>query len=444
MMNSENYKIKEWYKSNFEKFEKNLNGESKTFFHQSRKDAFSKIDDFDFPTQKVEEWKYTNISPILKHNFVPASIAVKTEISKDEVKNIAFENFESHLLVFVNGIFSKDLSSIDGLPQGVIIDSLNNILENNPDILQKHHAEISKSENIFTTLNAAYAYDGFVAIVPDGKIVGKPVQILYLNGSGSENILSTPRNFISVGKDAQLKVIAHFMGVSDNTYFTDSVTDVVCGENSVVEIYKIQNESNAAFHIERTSVSQKNSANFSHHNLSFGGALARNDIYSVLDGEHIESHLYGLYLANEKQHVDTHTFIDHAKPNSFSNEVYKGILDDESHGVFGGKILVRQDAQKTNAYQSNKTVLLSKNANIDTKPQLEIYADDVKCSHGATVGHLDDNAYFYIRSRGVPDDLAKSMLIHAFANDVIEAVKIEPLRESLNHMIFEHLHRVEI
>jgi Fe-S cluster assembly protein SufD len=212
----------------------------------------------------------------------------------------------------------------------------------------------------------------------------------------------------------------------------------------LVDYYKILDENDDSFHVDRTQVHQHESSVFTHFSLSFGSGIGRNDLKSTLDGENIECNYFGLYLAHEKQHIDNHTFVDHAKPNSVSNELYKGILDDESRGVFSGKILVRQDAQKTNAYQSNKTVLLSKKANIDTKPQLEIYADDVKCSHGATVGHLDETAYFYIRSRGVPAELAKSMLIRAFVNDVVEKIKIEELRDEINHMIFNHLHRVEI
>jgi Fe-S cluster assembly protein SufD len=183
---------------------------------------------------------------------------------------------------------------------------------------------------------------------------------------------------------------------------------------------------------------------FNQFNITFGGELVRNDINSQLDGENIETHFYGLYMINGKQHVDNHTFVDHAKPNCMSNELYKGILDENARGVFNGKIIVRQDAQKTNAYQQNKTILLSNSAKIDTKPQLEIFADDVKCSHGATVGHLDDESEFYIRSRGVPKELAKSMLIRAFANDVIETIKISELKDQINHMIFEHLHKIEI
>ncbi|MDP3582705.1 MAG: Fe-S cluster assembly protein SufD, partial [Ignavibacteria bacterium] len=252
------------------------------------------------------------------------------------------------------------------------------------------------------------------------------------------------RNLIVAGKGSQVSVIANYSGASEKTYLNNIVTEIFVEENAIVNLYKVQNESDEAYHIEKVQAKQSKNSVLNHYNITFGGAIVRNDINSVLDGENIETHYYGLYMVNGNQHVDNHTFVDHAKPNCMSNELYKGILDDNARGVFNGKIIVRQDAQKTNAYQQNKTILLSKTATIDTKPQLEIFADDVKCSHGATVGHLDDVSEFYIRSRGVPQELAKSMLIRAFANDVIETIKIEPLKEQINHMIFEHLHKVEV
>jgi len=249
---------------------------------------------------------------------------------------------------------------------------------------------------------------------------------------------------IMAGKNSQVSIIANYRGSGSQKYFNNAVTEIFIGENSIVDLYKIQNEKDDSYHIEKVQALQKKNSVFNHYNLNFGGAIVRNDINSLLDDENTETHFYGLYLAHGNQHVDNHTFADHAKPNCMSNELYKGILDDNARGVFNGKIMVRKDAQKTNAYQSNKTILLSRTAKIDTKPQLEIFADDVKCSHGTTVGQLDEESEFYIKSRGVPQELAKSMLIRAFANDVIEKIKIEPLKEQLNHMIFEHLHRVEI
>lgn len=433
----------DWYVSNFKTFENKLNGESKSFLHSLRKDAIAQLSELDFPTKKNEEWKYTNIAPILKHNFVPALNSEAVKVTMEDVEKNIFSGFDCCVMVFANGIYSSELSTVKA-EDGVVIDSLRNVLKTKPELVEKYIGQSAKIENGFHALNTAYALDGAVIIIPDGKVVENPVQLLFLSGDDSNNTLSLPRNIIIAGKNSQINVIENYRGYSDNPYFTNTITEVYADENAIVNLHKVQNESDSAYHIEKTEVHQKRNSLFNHYSFSFGGSIVRNDINSTLDDENVETHYYGLYLAHKDQLVDNHTFVDHAKPNCMSNEVYKGILDDNSKGVFNGKIMVRPDAQKTNAFQSNKTVLLSDTARIDTKPQLEIFADDVKCSHGATVGHLDDAAYFYIRSRGIPEELAKSMLIRAFANDVVEVIKIDSLKEQLNHMIFEHLNRVEI
>ncbi|MCX6170491.1 MAG: Fe-S cluster assembly protein SufD [Ignavibacteriales bacterium] len=435
---------KEFYIENFNTFQKKLNGESKSFLNDIRKEAMNRLSELEFPTNRNEEWKYTNVSPILKQNFVPAVNTTIPNFTKEEIKKFLFQDFDCHLLVFVNGFFSEELSRIDQLPKGVVLGSLKKISKEDPQILSSYINKISKIDNAFNALNTAYALDGLVVIVPDGIELEKPIQVLYLNTSENEVVLSLPRNLIVAGKKSYVSVIANYSGYGEEKYFSNIITEVFVDEYAIVNLCKVQNENENSYHIEKVQAQQKKNSVFNHYNVTFGGAIVRNDINSLLDGENIETHYYGLYMANGTQHVDNHTFIDHAKPNCMSNELYKGILDDNSRGVFNGKIIVRQDAQKTNAYQQNKTILLSKGATIDTKPQLEIFADDVKCSHGATVGHLDETSEFYIRSRGVPQELAKSMLIRAFANDVIETIKIEPLKEQINNMIFDHLHRIEI
>jgi Fe-S cluster assembly protein SufD len=444
MNNMEHKSVNEWYVAKFKSFEDKLNGQSKSFLHDIRKKALNNLAELSFPTNRNEEWKYTNVAPILKHNFIPAMISTVPKFQQDEIKPFLFKDFDYHLIVFLNGLFAEELSEIGNLPKGVVVDGLNRITKNNPGSISKYINNLSKIDNAFNALNTAYSYDGLVVIIPDGTILEKPIQVLYLNSSKDDLVLSLPRNLIIAGKNSQVSVITNYRGYGDKTYFSNIITEIYIGENAIVDFYKIQNENDESYHIEKVQAIQKKNSVFNHYNINFGGAIVRNDINTLHDDQNIETHYYGLYLAHGKQHVDNHTFIDHAKPNCISNELYKGILDDNSRGVFNGKIIVRRDAQKTNAYQQNKTILLSKTATIDTKPQLEIFADDVKCSHGATVGHLDDTSEFYIRSRGVPQELAKSMLIRAFANDVIDTVKIEPLKEQINHMIFEHLHRVEI
>jgi Fe-S cluster assembly protein SufD len=436
--------IKDFYIDKFIDFEKKLNGKSKTNFHSFRKDAIAKFKEIDFPTTKNEEWRFTDVSPITKQNFIPANLISKIKIDKSKVEKLIFTGFDFHLLVFVNGIFEPSLSEIKDLPKNVFVGSLKKFQAENEDLFYKHFNKIVSNDTAFNFLNSLFSVDGFAVYVPKNIVLEKPIQVLFINGSEDENILISPRNLFVVEENSQMKIIVNYNGLNNQKYFSNIITEIFIGENAIVDYYQIQNENDDSYHIEKIQAIQKDKSLFNQFNITFGGEIVRNDINSKLDGEYIETHLYGLYMINGKQHVDNHTFVDHAKPNCMSNELYKGILDENSHGVFNGKIIVRQDAQKTNAYQQNKTILLSKGATIDTKPQLEIFADDVKCSHGATVGHLDEDSEFYIRSRGVPKELAKSMLIRAFANDVIETMKITELKEQINHMIFQHLHQIEI
>jgi len=437
-MNIDN--IKKWYLDNHKKFELLVSNDP---FKNIRRDSTSKFETTSFPSKNDEEWKYTNISPILKKEFIPSPL-VDTPVSKlMDLDKYLIPELDVHLLVFINGIFNEDLSSVEQVEDGIIIDSFYNQATNNPDFLHKNLMKKESLENSFNLLNNSFMYDGYIIYVPKNKIVQKPVHILNVAAHSDSLPLIQPRNLIVAEENAQVKIINEFIGPDRSEYFTNIVTEISVDQNANVTFYKIQNESNSAYHIDKTDIIQNESSVFNHFSLSFGGRIVRNDINTKLDGENIELHLYGLYLGNEEQHIDHHTFIDHAKPNCESNELYKGILDDKARGVFSGKIFVNQIAQKTNAFQSNKSVLLSDEASVDAKPQLEIYADDVKCSHGATVGKLDEQAYFYIRSRGVPEDSARSMLIRAFVDDVVSEIKLDPLKEKVNHTIFEHLHREE-
>lgn len=439
-------KTKEWYLNNFQSFEEKLNGDSKLFLHEVRKEAINQLARTDFPNTKDEEWRFTNINPILKQNFIPAvNLDNKVQlVSKEELRKYLFSGFEFYLMTFINGIFSEELSDLNNIPKGISIDSLSSLSKKNNEFIKTRISKFIKTENAFNLLNKAYSTDGAVIIVNDNVVLEKPIQILYLNGDRDNSVLSVPHNFIFAGKNSQVSVVNLFASIDNSSiHFTNSLTEVFTDESAIVDLYKIQNENDKSYHYEKVEAYQLKRSIFNHYNFAFGAEIVRNDINSTLDDENIETHYYGLYLANGNQLVDNHTFVDHAKPNCMSNELYKGILDNNARGVFNGKIIVRKDAQKTNAYQQNKTVLLSNGAKVNTKPQLEIFADDVKCTHGATVGHLDDTAYYYIRTRGIPSELAKSMLIRAFANDVVEVIKITPLREQLNHMIFEHLHKVE-
>lgn len=439
-----NRKANNWYVSLAENFETRLNGKDNLFLKNLRKSAIDKLAAADFPTLKTEEWKYTNLNRVLNKEFIHAATVEKVELTKEDVDSFKVEDFDYHLLVFVNGIFSKEFSNVRELPKNIFVGSLNDGIQSGNEFIKNYLGKQINNKTAFGHLNDAYMLDGAFIVIPDGTILEKPIQILNISGHQNELTFNTPRNLIIAGKNSQSSIFFKYVGIKGSKYFTNSVTEIYVDKNALINIYKIELEDVESYHIERTEVYQKANSVFNHYNFTFGGSLVRNDINSKMDDENIECHLNGLYIGRDAQHFDNHTFIDHTKPNCYSNELYKGILDDKAHGVFSGKILVDKDAQKTNAYQSNKTILLSRDASIDTKPQLEIYADDVKCSHGATVGHLDETALFYILSRGIPEEKAKSMLITAFAEDVVSKIKIKELKEKLNHLIFEHLNRVEV
>ena len=291
----------------------------------------------------------------------------------------------------------------------------------------------SDKHNPFTALNTCFLSDGGYLVVPDGMVVERPIVIFYLSNAGNNPSVSHPRSLIVIGKNARATVVERYIG--EGTYFTNAVTEISLAEGAILDHVKVQDESATAYHIANTQIVLAAKSNFTSHFLSLGGSLVRNEVRVRFDGEHAEATVNGLYLANRTQHIDNFTVIDHAKPNCASHELYKGILGDRAHGVFNGKILVRKDAQKTDAKQTNKVLLLSDDATINTKPQLEIFADDVKCTHGATIGQLDANKLFYLQSRGIPLDAARRLLTFAFANDVVNRLKIESLREELEARI---------
>ena len=443
MKNEKYMEAKKRYLSEFERFQNSLNGEKAADANKLRLSAFNKFKLLDFPTKKNEDWKDTNVSPILSRNFAP--VTFKDEVNDNiEIEDYVFKNFDSNLLVFINGLYSVKHSNIIEKNDNIFIGRLSEFATEFPEKFENYFNSNLNNQTVFGVLNSAYSIDGAIIYLKKNTVLENLLQVLYLNGEGKEDILIQPKNLIVAEEGSQAKVIINYNGTESGKYFTNAVTQIILGENSIVDVYKIENENSTAFHIEDTLINQEKGSVLTHFSLAVGASLTRNDLSSVLQGENIESNLYGLFLTNGTRHVDNHTFVDHTKPNCYSNELYRGILDDDSHGVFRGKIMVREDAQKTNAYQSNKNLLLSEKAGIDTKPQLEIYADDVKCSHGATIGAIDKEAYFYIRSRGIPENIAQSMLIKAFAEDVVEPIKIKELKSDINNLVFKTLHREEL
>jgi Fe-S cluster assembly protein SufD len=426
--------FKDWFISKFAELEKNLNGEKEHFIHQQRKEAIENFSKLNFPNTKDEEWKYTNISPLLNYKFISAK--KDSDDKKIDISSFLFSKDEHSVITFINGIYSEKSSKIKDLPDGVVIDNLLAVEKNNPELVKKYFGKFaSTNDNIFTALGTAFVSDGVFIHIPDNKVIEDIIHVLYITDTNEEIIVVQPRNLIVAGKNSQATVIEHYLSLTDSTYFTNSVTEVIAEENSFIDHIKLQEESRNAFHISRMEIDQERNSNFTSHAISFGAQISRNDINARFNDEGGECTLNGLFLTEDKQLFDTHTLIDHAMPHCNSHEHYKGILNDKSRGVFNGKVMVRKDAQKTNAFQQNNNIILTKDALVNTKPQLEIFADDVKCSHGATVGQLDMDAMFYLKSRGIGDDAAKAILIHAFASDVVKSIKVEAIRNYLEEIL---------
>lgn len=434
--------IKNWYLKNFEQFENSLNGDRLSSISNLRKEALNKFSELDFPTTKDEEWKYTSIAPLLQYNFKPDF--EKRSISKELVNKFTFESLEPNVVIVVNGLYYPEFTTLNDIPEGVTVNSILKMISSNSLLVEKHFGKYAEfGTHIFTSLSTAFTKDGVFIHVPEGKIVEQPIHILFITESGNEKLLVQPRNLFIADKNSQVTIIEHFVNIDSAVYFTNAVTEAVVGENAVFDHIKLQEESKEAFHIGRTEIDQERTSNFTSHSVSLGASLSRNDFNAKFNDEGGECTLNGLFLTEDNQLFDTHTLIDHAKPYCNSHEHYKGILDDTSRGVFNGKVMVRKDAQKTNAFQENNNIILSREALVNTKPQLEIFADDVKCSHGATIGQLDKDAMFYLKARGIGDETARAILIHAFASDVIRSVKVEPVRNYIEEILTKKFNQPE-
>ncbi|WP_420147185.1 Fe-S cluster assembly protein SufD [Spirosoma sp.] len=417
--------------------EERMNGERKAPLHQLRRAALKQFDLLGFPTIRHEEWKYSNVNGLLKESF---DLDETTTLTSDDLAPLEIPNLDGNILYFVNGRYHPELSRIVSPAEQVQITSFAEAIKADPEFIGAHFAHYADyQENAFTALNTALANDGVVVRVPANTVVEQPIILRFITDARQKNISSQPRNLITVGKNAEVMMAESYRTLGDQASFVNVVTEIALDRDARMQYYKVQNETEKAYHIGTTQVFQTDNSHFYSATVTLNGNFVRNNLNIVLNGQYAEAFMYGLYMPNGRQHVDNHTLVDHAMPNSYSNELYKGILDDNSTGVFNGKIFVRQDAQKTNAYQSCKNVVLSPGASMNTKPQLEIFADDVKCSHGTTTGQLNDEALFYMRSRGIPKDEARTLLLYAFSQDVLSQIKIQPIREYLERVVTEKL-----
>lgn len=425
----------------FEILESHMNGTSDSDIHQIRKTAMNRFNTLGFPTTKNEDWKYTNLAAILKNDFSQIILNTEEQDLNLDLSEYWIQNLEVNLLVFVNGKFVEKRSVIKDKGNGLVLGSLESAIKLAPQLISQHFAQYANSEEeSFVNLNTAFAQDGAFIHVPDNKVLDHPVIILHITDGKTGTVFSQPRHLVIAGSSSKVKVVEIYQSQNrKGVSLCNSVTEISAADNAIVEHYKLQEEGTEATNISEVQVYQQRDSRVYCHSYALDGDLMRNKTNMVLDDENCEGHLYGLYVLEGQQHVDNRSLVDHAKPHCFSNELYKGVIGGQAKGVFNGRIMVREDAQKTNAFQSNKNILMSDDAHIFTKPQLEIFADDVKCTHGATTGQLDDDAIFYLRSRGLTKDQARVYLLHAFTDEVLEHCTIEPLKEHVRKKVNDRL-----
>jgi len=390
------------------------------------------------PTVRDEDWRFTSMAPLSTAEFTPAE---PISGAADRLADVAYADAPVRLVI-VNGRYDSTLSRTKALKPGVKAGSLAAALTENADVVQRYFGQVADSTSrAFAALNTAFVQDGAFIHVSEGAVADTPIHVIYVTGADAARVMAHPRTLVVAAANSEIRVVESYVGATEGTYFTNAVSEIFVGENARVDHYKVQQESFEAIHVGSVHVHTTRNATVSSHSFALGGKLVRNDAMAILDGEGGDCTLNGLYLADRDRLVDNHTTIDHAKPHCGSHEIYKGILGGTARAVFNGKIIVRQDAQKTDAKQTNRALLLTDGATINTKPQLEIFADDVKCTHGAAIGQLDDDAIFYLRARGLTFSEARDMLIHAFAGDILARVQIAPLHDALEAELFAQLAR---
>ena len=425
------------YRTLFDLKAQQLNGQKNHPLQTLRRQAMDRLADIGFPARKDEDYKYTYVTKIAKENYVEGKGAI---IGENVLKQASFGALEAYQLVFVNGVLDANLSNIENPVKGLTISTLKAGLdeETTQELIENSlNSEIGL--NAFVALNTALVQNGTFIHVAKGTIVDKPIHIMNITVSGGQAIITNPQVLLVAEANSEVSLIETYSAVNDGTYFTNALARFIVGQNAHVHHYKLQNESVNAFQINNSIATQDRDSTYSSYVLDLGGKTVRNNLSSHLQASGTNTNLYGVYLAKGNQHIDNQSFIDHAHPHCESNELYKGIIDEKGRGVFNGKVNVRQDAQKTNAFQQNSSLVLSDTAIMDTKPQLEIFADDVKCSHGATIGQLDESSMYYLRTRGMNEQKARAMLQFAFVAEVLENFKIDAVKEKALAMMEEKL-----
>ena len=426
------------------RFDVKRNGHHPGWLKGLRRSAFQWVAEQGFPTAKDDAWKYTRVAPILEVPFEPAEPAMSRRLSPGGIEALAGDLGGARLVV-VNGYFAPELSSLKKLPAGVEVISLAAALAEDEELLAPFLSRPYREQpHAFTALSAALAEDGALVRIPANTTIEEPIHVVFVSDTGASPLVSHPRSLVFAGANSRATIVESYVGILGDVYLTNAVTDIVLEEGAVVEHYKLQNEAETAFHIALLDVRQGRGSRFSSHSLALGASTARHEVRVKLEAEGAEVILNGLYMPKNEQHLDNPTTIEHAAPHCTSRELYKGIVDGRGRGSFDGRIIVRPGASKTDASQTNKNLLLSESAQVDTRPRLEIFADDVRCSHGAAVGQLDDNAVFFLRSRGVPHRAARDLLTYAFASEMLGLLRVEALRSRVEKMVACRLGGVEV
>ncbi|MCA0152504.1 Fe-S cluster assembly protein SufD [Winogradskyella vincentii] len=427
--------LKEKLVSSFMAFENMVDIDSPV--HDIRTEAIKTFEVEGFPTKRQEAWKYTSLNSVLKHDY---SVFPKHEKALEfkDVKKYFLHEIDSYKIIFIDGKYSSHLSQTthDGIDVCLMSSALTK-----PKyrlIIENYFNKIASKDGL-SSLNTAFSAEGAYIHIPKNKLVEKPIQILHFSTGNESALMLQPRNLVVVDENSHVQIIERHQSLTDNPILTNSVTEIFANKRAIVDYYKIQNDRSTASLIDNTFINQKQESIAKVHTFSFGGKLTRNNLNYYQNGERIDSTMKGITIIGDKQHVDHNTLVHHIEPNCESHQDYKGIFDDSATGVFNGKVVVEKEAQKTNAFQANNNVLISDKASINTKPQLEIFADDVKCSHGCTIGQLDESAMFYLRSRGIPEKEAKALLMFAFSNNVLDSVKIPVLKNRITRIIANKL-----
>jgi len=411
---------------------------SQGFIGQLREDAIQLFLKNGFPGKKDENYKYTYLEPFFSNGYKkylsPKSITFNT----NHIFQCDVPSLDTHVVILLNGFYFDKVNPIRKLPNNIMVGSLSEAILRYPEIVSKHLGKYSRGTDSFVAINTALATDGVFFYVPKGSVLDKPIQIINVLLS-DEELMVQHRNLFVIEENSEAKVVVCDHTLSPHKFLTNSVTEIHVGDNANFDYFRVQNEHNDSTQVSHTFINQKSASSVQSSVITLHGGLVRNNLHVKLDGEGCENRAYGLFVTDSHQHVDNFVFVEHAKPNCNSSQLYKGILDDKSTGAFTGRILVDRDAQKTKAYQKNSSILLTDEVKMNSKPQLEIYADDVKCGHGGTVGQLDEEAMFYLRTRGIGEREAKLMLMYAFANEILGEIKIEPLKDRMNELIDKRL-----